>query len=226
MKKKNFSVLLLLRKNDPYCKKFLKFIVSQCKKTKVFWSVNNKKNSSRKQIKKRYDFIISYRSSVILSNKEISMANNAAINLHPGPPKYRGIGCLNYALYNNEKKYGFTIHLINKKIDYGKILFVKYFTINKKITVTNLLDKTHDQCVKYSKPFFRNILKNPTKINLYKDKFKKEKWSKIIKNKIELNKFYRIENFDLKEVEKKIRATNYLNFKPYIQIGINKFILE
>ena len=72
---------------------------------------------------------------------------------------------------------------------------------------------------------FRNILKNPTKINLYKDKFKKEKWSKIIKNKIELNKFYRIENFDLKEVEK-IRATNYLNSKPYIQIGINKFILE
>ena len=35
-----------------------------------------------------------YRSSIILSNKEIFMANNAAINLHPGPPKYRGIGCV------------------------------------------------------------------------------------------------------------------------------------
>ena len=53
------------------------------------------------------------------------MAKIAAINLHPGSPKYRGIGCLNYALYNKEKKFGFTIHLISKKIDCGKILNVK-----------------------------------------------------------------------------------------------------
>ena len=91
---------------------------------------------------------------VILKNKDISMAKIAAINLHPGSPKYRGIGCLNYALYNNEKKFGFTIHLISRKIDYGKILFVRYFSINKNNTVVTLLQKTHEQCIKYSKVFF------------------------------------------------------------------------
>ena len=30
-------------------------------------------------------------------NQDISIANITPLNLHPGPPKYRGIGCLNYA---------------------------------------------------------------------------------------------------------------------------------
>ena len=81
---------------------------------KILWTERNKKYSLTKLKNKKFDFIISYRSSMILKNRDISIANIAAINLHPGPPKYRGIGCLNYALYNNEKKYGFTIHLINK----------------------------------------------------------------------------------------------------------------
>ena len=64
------------------------------------------------------------------------------------------------------------------------------------------------------------------KIIFYKNKFKKEKWSKTIKNKKALNNFYRIENFNLKDVNNKIRATNYKNFKPFIQIGSNKFYLK
>ena len=223
IKKKRYSALLLLRKKDPFCIKLLKFISSNCKSTSVLWEKNNKKNFS---IKTQFDFIISYRSSIILTTKDISMAKIAAINLHPGPPKYRGIGCLNYALYNNVKKYGFTIHLISRKIDYGKILFVKYFSVNKNSNVSTLLDKTHKQCIKYSKHFFKNILNNPKKIDFYKEKFKKERWSKIIKNKKELNEFYRIKNFNLRDVNKKIRATNFRSYKPFIQIGLNKFFLN
>ena len=150
VKKKKYSSLLLLREKDEFCNKLLKYIYTISKNTKVFWSNKNKKKFL---IKKKYDFIISYRSSIILKSKDISKAKIAAINLHPGPPKYRGIGCLNYALYNNEEKYGFTIHLISKRIDYGKILFVKYFLINKNSTVTTLLKNTHYQCIKYSKIF-------------------------------------------------------------------------
>ena len=223
IKKKKYSALLLLRDKDPFCIKFLKFISFNCKSVNVIWTGNSKKKFL---IKKKYDFIFSYRASIILKTKDISMAKIAAINLHPGSPKYRGIGCLNYALYNKEKKFGFTIHLISKKIDCGKILFVRYFLINKNSTVANLLQKTHDQCLKHSKVFFRNILSDASKIDFYKNKFKKEKWSKVIKNKKELNKFYRIKDFNLREVNKKIRATNFINFKPFIQIGQNKFYLK
>ena len=54
-----------------------------------------------------------------------------AINFHPGPPNYRGIGCLNFALLSNEKYYGVTAHIINEKIDNGKILSFKKFRLKK-----------------------------------------------------------------------------------------------
>tara|TARA_B100000963_G_scaffold361716_1_gene398933 strand:- start:19444 stop:20130 length:687 start_codon:yes stop_codon:yes gene_type:complete len=226
MNKKKYTALFLLRKKDKFCKKFFKIVSADCKSSKVLWIGNDERFTLYKKVKKKYDYIFSYRSSIILTKKDISLANIAAINLHPGPPKYRGIGCLNYALYNKEKKYGFTIHLISKKIDFGKILFVKYFPISKNSNVSSLLYKTHKQCVKYSKFFFKNILSNQKKINFYKNKFKKAKWSKIIRNREDLNSFYRIKNFNLRDVNNKIRATNYKNFRPFIQIGSNKFLFE
>ena len=106
---------------------FLRYV----RRKKFFGQNLFKKYSIQKLFNYDFDYIISYRSPIILKNKDISKASIAAINLHPGPPKYRGIGCLNYALYNNEKKYGFTIHLINKKIDFGEILYVKNFPVKK-----------------------------------------------------------------------------------------------
>ena len=48
-----------------------------------------------------------------------------AINFHPGPPEYRGVGCVNYAFFDNVKSYGCTAHRINQKIDNGPIIDVK-----------------------------------------------------------------------------------------------------
>jgi len=45
------------------------------------------------------------------------------INLHNAPlPKYRGVRPINWALKNNEKYHGVTIHRINVGIDEGEIL--------------------------------------------------------------------------------------------------------
>lgn len=224
--KKNFSVLLLLRKNTHSCKKFYKFIVSKSKKTSVIWTDAKSKRNFIDKIKKKFDYIISYRSNIILKKKNLKLAKIAAINLHPGPPNYRGIGCLNYAIYNGEKKYGFTIHLMNERIDNGKILFVKRFPIKKYITVKALLGLTHAYCYKYSKLFFSSILKDSKQLEFFKEKYKKEKWSKIINSKKFLENFYQIKNFNKKEVQKKINATVYKNYLPFIKIGKHQFILK
>ena len=90
MKKNNkYSVLLLLRKNDIFCINFSKFISKICKKKKILWTEPFKKYSIQKLFNYDFDYIISYRSPIILKNKDISKASIAAINLHPGPPKYR-----------------------------------------------------------------------------------------------------------------------------------------
>ena len=54
------------------------------------------------------------------------------------------MGGANYAIYNEDRYFGCTCHLIeNQKIDSGKIIHVKKFIIRKKPTLPYLLKKTH-----------------------------------------------------------------------------------
>ena len=68
--------------------------------------------------------------SKIFSKHEINKYSKRVINIHFGDlPKYRGRHPLSWAILNNEKKIGCTIHLINEKIDQGFVL-KKYFVQN------------------------------------------------------------------------------------------------
>ena len=48
------------------------------------------------------EYLISYLSRWIIPGALLNRASVAAINFHPGPPSYPGIGCTNFALYNEE----------------------------------------------------------------------------------------------------------------------------
>ena len=84
-----------------------------------------------------------------------------AINFHPGTPELPGSGSYNWALYENKNDFGTTIHLMNEKIDNGKILEVKKFKIDSKITLDELIKKSD----KFRKSTFINFIKflNPPK---------------------------------------------------------------
>ena len=90
-------VLFLGRKNDYYSHELLKFLKE--KKVKLTKILTDKpKQIQLKPIS--YDYIISFRSYIILKKKNLSKIKYASLNFHPGPPKYRGIGCANFAIYN------------------------------------------------------------------------------------------------------------------------------
>ena len=61
------------------------------------------------------DYIFSYLCPWIIPMSIIKKAEIAAINFHPGSPKYPGSGCYNFAIYNGEKEYGVTCHFLSKK---------------------------------------------------------------------------------------------------------------
>ena len=69
--------------------------------------------------------------------------NCLAINFHPGPLEYRGIGCVNFAILNKEKYYSATAHLMSNKIDNGPILLADYFKISKDDNISSILNKTY-----------------------------------------------------------------------------------
>ena len=61
------------------------------------------------------------------------------VNLHNGPlPRYRGVNPINWALKNNEKQHGVTLHTIESGIDTGKILDQIMFPINDDMEVIDV----------------------------------------------------------------------------------------
>jgi len=53
-----------------------------------------------------------------------------AVNFHPAPPAYPGVGAASLALYDMCKTYGVTAHRMTDKYDAGQILRVRSFSID------------------------------------------------------------------------------------------------
>ena len=92
--------------------------------------------------KKKIMFICLAGFMKILSKKFISKFNGKIINIHPSLlPKYKGLNTHLRVLQNNEKFSGSTVHYVNNKVDYGKIIMQKKVKISKNETVYSLNKK-------------------------------------------------------------------------------------
>ena len=68
----------------------------------------------------------------ILSKSFIQKFNGKILNIHPSLlPKYKGLNTHARALKNNDKYSGCTVHLVNSKLDSGKIILQKKVKIYK-----------------------------------------------------------------------------------------------
>ena len=82
-----------------------------------------------------------------LSKNHIKNTRGYCLNFHPSPPKYRGIGGYNYALYNKDDVFGVTVHHLVEKIDSGKIIKVRYFPIIEFERASSLETRTGAYCL-------------------------------------------------------------------------------
>ena len=75
----------------------------------------------------------------ILSQNFIKKFNGKIINIHPSLlPKYKGLNTHQRVMDNSEKYSGCTVHLVNSKLDSGKIILQKKIRIYKKDTAKSL----------------------------------------------------------------------------------------
>jgi methionyl-tRNA formyltransferase len=228
MKKKFNKILLLGRKNDHSVSLLIKFLKKNSNKLVVVWSKHPKEKIkfSDYVLKSKFDYIVSFRNFYIFKKNLIKNVKYAAINFHPSTPNYRGMGCVNYALFNNKKFYGSTAHLIDEKIDHGKIINVRRFKIKKEYSLQSLLNKTHSNMLTQAIKIFISLKKDPGNLKKMILKSKNEKWSKKVSNRKKMEKFYETENFiSYKNLLRKIRACYMKDFRPYIMIHGFKFSL-
>jgi methionyl-tRNA formyltransferase len=225
--KRKLKILFFGRKNDLYTKKIEKFLKKKNVILYKFYCENSEQKPSKKIINLQGDLIICFRSFYILKKKLLNAAKFGCINFHPSTPKYRGVGSSNFALLNKEKIFGVTAHLMDAKIDNGKILNVMRFKISKKDHLQRLLNKAYTKQVSQVYYLLNKLFKNHFNYNFFIKKSKKEKWSKIIYTKKDLKKLYQIP-LQIKKpaFNLRIRATVLRLYYPYIKLYGKVFYLK
>ena len=78
----------------------------------------------------------------ILSKDFLRNFKGKILNIHPSLlPKYKGLNTHHRAIQNKEKYSGCTVHLVNSKLDSGKIILQKKVKLSKEETPSSLQKK-------------------------------------------------------------------------------------
>jgi methionyl-tRNA formyltransferase len=174
------------------------------------------------------DYIICFRTLFILPDSLLKKARVAAINFHPAPPEYPGSGCINFALYDEVSDYGVTAHLMNKKIDNGKILEVRRFPVHKSQDLSSVLVRTHAELHSLCSDFITAISsEGESYISLKIEESANVHWAGGARLMKELDQLQIIDaGIEKSELEKIIRATYIDGFPPKIIVHGYKFYLS
>jgi methionyl-tRNA formyltransferase len=93
------------------------------------------------------DLFVSMSFNQILRRPILDAAPLGFINCHAGAlPFYRGRNILNWALINDEREFGITVHQVDEGIDTGDILLQKLLPISDDDDYATLLDKAIPAC--------------------------------------------------------------------------------
>ena len=168
------------------------------------------------------DWIVSYLCQIVVPESLLVKAAKGAINFHPGPPEYPGIGCTNFAVYNEETEFGVTCHHMAPKVDTGAVISVKRFPLLPCDSVLSLTKRCYAHMIElYNDVIVRMHRGEPLPVS-------DEVWRRKPYTRRELHEMYRIElDMDEAEIAKRIRAATYPDMPgPYVVIQGKRFILE
>ena len=115
-----------------------------CKKNKINFFLLKRKPRLVKRLNNIFsklnpDIICSCHFNYILPSTFLKTARLGCINLHPSLlPLYRGQSPQHWAIINNDKYYGLSVHYMTAKVDQGNILYQKKILKPKKIYINDL----------------------------------------------------------------------------------------
>ena len=219
-KQKNFKILFIGKADDFFSRMAADFILTHYPTAKIVFS-KRQQPFPKDLLNWNGDLIISYLSQWIIPKALLEKAELAAINFHPGPPEYPGIGCTNFAIYDNADEFGVTCHHMASKVDTGKIIKVKRFPVFESDTVYSITQ----QCYSYISVMFFDILSLVmTGENL---PVSNEVWKRKPYLRKELDDLCRLTpDMDIKEIERRIKATYFIQPWAFMEVDNKKITLS
>jgi methionyl-tRNA formyltransferase len=167
------------------------------------------------------DYLFSYLSPWIIPKVLLENTLKAAINWHPGPPEYPGIGCTNFAVYNEEKLYGITCHYMLPKVDTGRIIEVRRFSVTGDDGVFSITQKCYSLILD---SFYGVIEKIKTNLPL---PMSDESWKRRPYTRKELDDLTEITmEMSIEEIERRIKATTFDRPWAFISVKGKKFYFK
>jgi len=213
----NTSVLLLSKTSD-WCKLAQRFIRKHGSGVLI---LEGERGDKFPETAKTWqgEYIISFLSPWIIPPEVLLRANKAAINFHPAPPEYPGIGCYNFALYDDAKEYGVTCHHMVEKVDSGAIVKVLRFPLFESDDIASLKERS----MAYLLVLFYDIAS--LIICGHELPISKETWRKRPYTRGELNALCKIKlDMSEDEIHRRVRATYYPGHPgPYLELAGHKF---
>ena len=165
---------------------------------------------------KEYDIGFSFLYPFLVPSIEIK--KTLWVNFHPAPlPEYGGRNVAYHAIMNNERRFGGTIHYMDKTFDTGNIVEVYYFEINESDTAYDIYTRSCDVLLKLFKKYVPLFLSGQEISGTAQSNHKYYKKSNI-------DDFIQISD----ELKKEIKAKTYPPFYPKIRIGekVYKLVTE
>jgi len=197
------KILFLGKENDLNSQIAAGFLQLHFEEVKVVYS--NRKNPLPDYLYDwEGDFLISYLAQWIIPAAVLEKTKWAAINFHPGPPEYPGIGCTNFAIYHREKEFGITCHHMVSKVDSGPIIVVRRFPVFENETVYSLTQRCYTEILHLFYQLISNVLLNQP---LPKSN---ETWKRKAYTRVELNELCTLRpDMTPEEIAHRIKATTY-----------------
>jgi methionyl-tRNA formyltransferase len=211
--RKGLSILFIGKVNDPYSKQAADFLVLHYPDAWVIFSSRN--DPFPEELKDwEGDVIISYLAQWIIPQWLLEKAKIAALNLHPGPPEYPGIGCTNFAIYNEADTFGITCHHMLSKVDSGNIVTVKRFPVFEEDTVYSITQR----CYVLILDVFYEVMYTLMRGEELPESG--ETWQRKPYKRTQLDELCTLKpDMDKKEITRRIKATYYLKHWAIMKDG-------
>jgi methionyl-tRNA formyltransferase len=159
------------------------------------------------------DYIISYLSRWVVPSDLLARAKRAAVNFHPASPDYPGIGCNNFALYENATQYGVTCHHMAPQVDTGAIIAVRRFPVLPEDTVATLLKRTYEHQIALFLEI-ASIMAEGKELPVSHDT-----WTRQPFTRKQFNELFTISpEMTKQEIARRVRAVSFGAFQPYVEI--------
>ncbi len=173
------------------------------------------------------DMLISVQYHLILKPQHIQKAQQIAVNLHMAPlPEYRGCNQFSFAILDDAKTFGTTIHVLDESIDSGDILFEKRFPIPPDCFVGELYKMTLFHSIDLFKSSLANLVKGNYEPISQQSLIPERGVSYHYRKEINRIKELSIE-WDKEKIAKHIRATYFPPFPPpFFYVNGKKFNIQ